>query len=105
MPRVLTATLRMHEFLSICEGNYNIYCTLQFVEAGPTKRLFGFVAGRTLKPKIPGPVVCVAPYNLKPNCTIAVSYPWVGFEIQLYHPQKTLFWGGSGGGADLGFSL
>ena len=60
------------------------------------KRLFGFVAGRTLKPKIPGPVVCVAPYNLKPNCTIAPSYPWVGFEIS---PRNT-FWGG---GEILGF--
>ena len=68
------------------------------LQAGPTKRLFGFVAGRTLKPKIPGPVVCVAPYNLKPNCTIAPSYHWVGFEIS---PRNTFF----GGGADLGFSL
>ena len=71
------------------------------LQAGPTKRLFGFVAGRTLKPKIPGPVVFVAPYNLKPNCTIAPSYPWVGFEIS----PKNLVLGGSEGGADLGYSL
>jgi hypothetical protein len=90
-------TAKVNNFIAPTGTNKNK--NLQWIQAGLTKRLFGFVAGRTLKPKIPGPVVFVAPYNLKPNCTIAVSYPWVGFEIS---PKNLVL---TGGGADRGFSL
>jgi hypothetical protein len=57
---------------------------------GSRSDFFGFVAGRKLKPKIPGPVVFVAPYNFKPNnnCTFAPGYPCVGFEISPFSPGR-----------------